>query len=256
MDQAHNAQNGQEYDLERQDPELPHPLMLNHAGEVNNPSSPEHEKPIPNVNGAHPLQDLDPAAERLARDLTPLSNEDFYSLIGIRIPTSPTDGIEQLVQPNGLYSKIYRQMRYNNRKFKVFDIAAYALLFVQIVISAIFIILGSLHHVDTHLTIAILGAVATLISGALALMKGQGLPNRLRQTRDSLRDVMFEAEELYWDVKSGRPVLYKDIKKIREGYLRVLVQARQNHPDVWNKQTDGIAQGASKESATRTAKNL
>lgn len=88
-------------------------------------------------------------------------------------------------------------------------------------------------------------------SSVLALMKGQGLPNRLRQTRDSLRMVIFEAEELYWDAKSGRPVLYKDVKKIREDYLGVLEQARQNHPDVWNG-TDEIAQGMSKERAKRT----
>lgn len=54
------------------------------------------------------------------------------------------------------------------------------------------------------------------MAGTLALMKGQGLPNRLRMTRAGLRKVIFEAEELYWDVTAGRSVRFVDIRKIRE----------------------------------------
>ena len=163
--------------------------------------------------------------------------------------------LKKLAIPHGLYSKIYAQMQYNNRKFKAFDILTYGLLFVQIVISAVFIILGSIREANTNLSIAILGAVATVISGSLALMKGQGLPNRLRQTRDSLRNIMFEAEELYTDVKSGRPVLYKDVKKLRTDYLRVLEQARQHHPDAWNA-VDELTQTSNNRAAGKGARNL
>lgn len=103
----------------------------------------------------------------------------------------------------------------------------------QIIIGAIFIVLGALRDPRTYLAIAILGAVSTAVGGALALMKGQGLPNRLRQARDQMRNVVFEAEELYWDFRSGRPIIYSDIKKIREDYLRVLEEMRKNHPDTW-----------------------
>ena len=44
--------------------------------------------------------------------------------------------------------------------------------------------------------------------------------------------MIFEAEELYWDVNARRAVYFSDIKKIREDFLRVLEQARRNHPDV------------------------
>lgn len=118
----------------------------------------------------------------------------------------------------------------------------------------VFIILGSLRNVDTHITIAVLGALATIISGGLALMKGQGLPNRLRQTRDSLRDVIFEIDEMYWDVQTGRQVLFKDIKKIREKYLTALAQERQNHPDVWNDAVAAI--GANAAMAKKSGRNL
>ena len=76
-------------------------------------------------------------------------------------------------------------------------------------------------------------------------MQGQGLPNRLRQTRDSLRDVLFAADELFWDMKTGREVLYKDIRKIREDYLRVLEEQRRNNPDVWQGAARDIEQGTS-----------
>jgi len=65
-------------------------------------------------------------------------------------------------------------------------------------------------------------------------MKGQGLPNRLHQMRDNLHNAKFEAEELYWDVAAGRTVLYRDIRKLREDYLRVMEDGRRNHPDTWN----------------------
>lgn len=177
------------------------------------------------------MEDLDPAADRLATNLTPLSNEDFCSLIGIRPEISPTVHIADIALPHGLYAQVVSKMHYNNKKYKAFAFAVYFLLVVQTAISAVFIILGSIRKTDLHLTIAVLGAVATVISGGLGLMNGQGLPNRLRQTRDSLRNIVFEAEELYWDARSGRPVLYKDVKKLREDYLRVLERARQRHPD-------------------------
>ena len=57
------------------------------------------------------------------------------------------------------------------------------------------------------------------------------------------RNVIFEAEELYWDVGADRPVYYKDIKKVREDYLRVMEEARKNHPDTWNATATGVAKG-------------
>jgi hypothetical protein len=55
---------------------------------------------------------------------------------------------------------------------------------------------------------------------------GQGLPGRLRHLRYNLGMVVFEATELYWDVGSGRAVFYRDVRKVREDYLRVLEEGR------------------------------
>lgn len=196
---------------------------------------------------APPVKDLDPAADRLAEDLTPLSAEDFYDLMGMKHPSEVgEESAKHLAVPHGLFSKMVRSMLYTHRKYRVFAIAVYVFLILQLMISAVFIILGALSQIDTHITIAILGAVSTVIAGGLALMQGQGLPNRLRMSRDSLRSVIFEAEELYWDMRSGRTVLYKDVKKVREDYLRVLEEQKRNHPDAWNSVTSNMAQGPAK----------
>lgn len=202
-------------------------------------------------DGPH-VKDIDPAAERLAEDQTPLTETDFYELMGLNPPAPrgantskfAKEAIGDLMRPGGLYAKIHKLTKYTHIKYRTFAIAVYVLLVLQLIISAIFIILGSLHHVD-HITIAVLGAVATLIAGGLALMQGQGLPNRFKQARNALQNVLFAAEELYWDQRTGRPILYRDIKKIREDYLRVLEDQKNNSPDTWNTATKNIEQGVS-----------
>lgn len=151
--------------------------------------------------------------------------------------------MKKLARPSGLFETIYKDYRWVNQKYHAFDMAAYTLLTLQLIISAVFIILGSLHSVDTHVAIAALGAVATVIAGVLALMQGQGLPSRLRRTRDSYENVLFEFEELYFDKIAGNPILFKDIKKLREDYLRVLQSEKLNHPDTWTESANNISQG-------------
>lgn len=175
--------------------------------------------------------------------MTPLTQADFYELMGMKAPISKTEKPRELQTPHGLYGTILHRLAHVQNQYRAFDILAYAALILQLVISAVFIVLGSLTQLDSHIAIAVLGAVSTVIAGGLALMKGQGLPNRLRQTRDSLRNVKFEAEELYWDVGADREVFYKDIKRLREDYLRVMEEARKNHPDTWNVTASGVGKG-------------
>lgn len=175
------------------------------------------------------IDDPDPASDRLDDDLTPLTEEHFYELIGMKAPDKKKDGHHQLPKDlatsHGLYGAIRSRMRYVQWKYRIFDIATYVFLAMQLLLSAVFIVLGSI-RANAHIAIAVLGAVSAVIGGVMSLMKGQGLPNRLRQARDDLKNVLFAAEELYWDVQAGRSVLFKDIVKIRESYLRVLSTLR------------------------------
>ena len=172
-----------------------------------------------------------------------MSAAEFYDLIGMRPPDTSHQIPKELAIRHGLYGQIQHRLTYIQRKYRIFDVLTYALLVLQLILSAVFIVLGALTHVDSHIAIAVLGAVSAVIAGVLAMMKGNGLPNRLRQTRDALRNVIFETEELYWDVGVDREVYFKDIVKLREDYLRVMEEARRNHPDTWNSTTTGVAKG-------------
>ncbi|KXT18486.1 hypothetical protein AC579_2263 [Pseudocercospora musae] len=206
------------------------------------PQTPASNK-VSVFNHAPKVADPDPAADRLDDNTTPLSKEHFYELIGMKPPQHDGQLPKELAIKHGLYSKIRSHYSYIQYKYRVYDIMTYAFLSLQLLLSAVFIVLGSLAQVDSHIAIAVLGAVSTIIAGSLALMKGQGLPNRLRQIRDDLSNVIFEAEELYWDVAADRPIHFGDIKRLRGDYMRVLAEARQNHPDTFTSTANKIAQG-------------
>lgn len=203
------------------------------------PQTPASVKPA-----AATVRDSNPASPTDTKDdEEPLSEDEFYDLLGTRKPTPGHDDAIKLALPHGLYHRIQQQLRHIQRKYRIYDFLAYAFLSLQLLLSAVFIVLGSLAHVDSHIAIAVLGAFSTVIGGGLALMKGQGLPNRLRRTRDALRNVLFEAEDLYADVGAGREVCFRVIVKLREGLLRVIEDSTRNHPDTWNSTATGIAGG-------------
>ncbi|CAK4034384.1 Hypothetical predicted protein [Lecanosticta acicola] len=199
------------------------------------------------------IRDPDPAAARLDDNMKPLTEEHFYELIGMYPPRPDGQRPKEVARPHGLYAQIRSKHSYIQTKYRVFDIFNYIFLAVQLLLSAVFIVLGGL-RADYHIAVAILGAVSAVIAGALSLMKGQGLPNRLRQVRDDLHNVLFAADELYWDAAAGKNILYKDIKKVREDYLSVLAEARKNHPDSWTSAANTIAHGTRSPSKVKIPK--
>lgn len=175
------------------------------------------------------------------QDSDPLQPDGFYELIGMK--SHPRgESPSNLEAAHGFYGQMCRDKRRVERKYRVYDIIIWVLLVSQIVLSAIFILLGAL-NVDQHIAIATLGGVSSVIAGVLALIRGQGLPNRLRMERDGLKKVILEADELYWDFRAGREVTYEDVKKIRDAYESVLEDAWRNHPDTWNSTTLANTQG-------------
>lgn len=229
---------------EEEHPAAPHPLSLRSSRRSHHKFPPETPaaKKRPLLT-APKVADPDPAADRLDDDETPLAEQDFYKLMGMKPPASKAENPKKLGMKNGMYARVVAKFEYINTKYRIFEVLTYVLLVLQLVLGAVFIVIGSLTSVDSHVSIAVLGALSTVAAGALALMKGQGLPNRLHQMRDDLHNVKFEAEELYWDVASGRAVLYRDVRKLREDYLRVMEDGRRNHPDTWTGAAQQVAAG-------------
>lgn len=163
-----------------------------------------------------------------------LSEAHFYSLIGIQKPPAFDDAHLDpplRMRKDGLYSIIDSKEWWTNVKYHTFAVGVYILLGAQLLLSAVFVILGSLHNVDSHLTIAILGAVGTIIAGTLAFMKGQGQPDRLRRTRNGLRDVKLHAKRLYLSVGGGNSATQADVDKLWEEYIVIIKMEEMNHPD-------------------------
>ncbi|KAI4725991.1 hypothetical protein E4T49_06285 [Aureobasidium sp. EXF-10728] len=170
----------------------------------------------------------------LDADNEPLSQQDVYTLLGMAPPTANNTTPRHLESAHGFYGQLVKSERRAAHHYRLYDVAIFFLMIVQLCISAVFVVLGSLPNLDRHhVAVASLGAIGTVVAGMLALMKGQGLPNRLRMERDALRRVVFETEELYWDARAGREVDFGDVERLRDAYVAVVEDARKNHPDVW-----------------------
>jgi hypothetical protein len=163
-----------------------------------------------------------------------LSQQDVYTLLGMAPPTANNTTPRHLESPHGFYSQLLKSERRAAHQYRLYDVAIIFLMIVQLCISAVFVVLGSLPNLDRHhVAVASLGAIGTVVAGMLALMRGQGLPNRLRMERDALRKVVYETEELYWDTRAGREVDFADVERLRDAFAAVVDDARKNHPDVW-----------------------
>lgn len=90
--------------------------------------------------------------------------------MGMKKPEPDYVNPKKLAIDNGLYSMIRHEYKYTDTKYRIFDVMTYFLLALQLLLGAIFIILGSLTEVDSHIAIAVLGAVSTIVAGVLALM--------------------------------------------------------------------------------------
>ena len=187
----------------------------------------------------------------MAKDTTPLKPDDFYELLGMRKPDAQTHLTpKDLDTPHGFYHHVRHREVWVARRYLFYDIFVSALLVVQLLLSAVFIVLGSVNSIH-HITITVLGAVSTLTAGILALVKGQGLPTRLRMERDGLRAVLLQADELYWDAAANRDITYGDVKKVRDAYSKVVKDATRNHPDTWNSSVEKMPQLAVPPGTTR-----
>ncbi|GAB7343675.1 hypothetical protein MBLNU457_1662t1 [Dothideomycetes sp. NU457] len=210
--------------LVQQQPRPPNTSTLaNHTLQL---SSTANQAPQEDNNG--------PATAPLAKSSIPLKPDELYELLGMVKPDPKTH-----LPPKDweTYHGFYRLVRHRERsvgqRYRFYDIFVSGLLVVQLLLSAVFIVLGSVNSIH-HITIVVLGAISTLVAGILALVKGQGLPTRLRMERDGLRDVLQQAKELYWNADANIPVTFGEVEKVRDAYHKVVNDAAKNHPDMWN----------------------
>ncbi|KAK5653925.1 hypothetical protein OQA88_7850 [Cercophora sp. LCS_1] len=111
----------------------------------------------------------------------------------------------------GMYAATLKEQREKKLAYNLIQFMVYASHFLQIIVGASLTALGPSAG-DHTITITILGATNTVVAGVLALVKGQGLPERLRQDRAEFRKLQDWIEQTEALLAVG--VIGKDRKEV------------------------------------------
>ncbi|KAL8690486.1 MAG: hypothetical protein Q9218_004076 [Villophora microphyllina] len=165
------------------------------------------------------------------------------TVIGISTPDSiASSSSSPLTRPGpnlGIYARIIKEEQ--NARYQFYFAASVINIsyFGQIVVAAALTALGA--SSSSHVAITVLAAVNTVIAGILTYLKGQGLPNRLRQYWNGLRKCREFIEEKErecaaegWgdDGEKGMDVEH-EIEVIIKMYHDVRQTAEDNIPDTY-----------------------
>lgn len=171
----------------------------------------------------------------------------FRKAIGINVALAQDGDVESArLGARGLYKEIIVKQRQRGRLYYLTDVVMYTSLAAQIVIGASLTALGPLSRLHPH-SITILGITNTSIAGILALMKGQGLPDRLRKDQFEMRKVQDYIEEM-----DARLLLAGDtltlgevddaVQKVFLKYNAARDTTEMNRPDTYGQQPEGSLQ--------------
>ncbi|KAJ5811566.1 hypothetical protein N7474_007867 [Penicillium riverlandense] len=136
--------------------------------------------------------------------------------------------------------KLLSRERRQRVQYYLFYVLFNLLTIAQVIIGAAITALGPLG--DQHkLAITVLGAFNTSIAGLLALLKGRGLPQRLRRNMAELSKVLDHIEEQTVLLRYGNRKVSKDgidasIEDVLKQYMNAKDIIERNQPDTY---TDG-----------------
>lgn len=164
-----------------------------------------------------------------------------------RVDYSGASGDAVSEQPTSMYYSLIVEESDQLRLYHMYNFVTYTCLILQLVIASALIIIGAIpsptpssgsedRYTAHRIAVAVLGAVTGLLTGILALLKGQGLPNRLLQYRSRLRQVRHRIEFIERALRADVPgtlVTYHDVIKIWQEYEDVLKEHDVNKPDAW-----------------------
>lgn len=171
----------------------------------------------------------------------------FRQAVGINVVLKENSDLESArLGARGLYKEIITNQRRRSRAYYLTDAVMYISLGAQIVIGAALTALGPLAKLHPT-AITLLGITNTSIAGVLALLKGQGLPDRLRKDEFEMRKVQDYIEET-----EARLVLAGDtltLEEVDDAVQKVFLKfnaardtAEMNRPDSYGHQPEGELQ--------------
>ena len=156
----------------------------------------------------------------------------FRNLTGIDTPANIIKDYRQRPAKNvGIYSRVVSEERKTQVQYYFMASIIEASFLSQIVVAATLIALGAADA--SYIAITVLGSVNTVIAGIQTYLKGQGLPNRLRQYEFGLRKLREYIEDRERDFSHADCPLNVDheIADIAAMYKAVRQTAEDNTPD-------------------------
>jgi hypothetical protein len=143
----------------------------------------------------------------------------------------------------GLYKEVISLQRWRSRQYIAVDAVYYIAIGTQIIIGATLASLGSLSKLH-NLAITILGVVNAATAGILALLKGQGLPDRLRKDEFEMKKVQDFIEETEIRLAVGgedeftKQQLEEVVGQVFEKYNTARDTAEMNKPTSYSHQVE------------------
>lgn len=147
----------------------------------------------------------------------------------------------------GIYSEVISGCKWRNVEYYFYSTLITTCILLQIVIAATLTALGA--SSSSHDIITIFGAVNTALAGILAIMKGQGLPDRVRKDREELRKVRDYIEEMEKSLQAGLDLeapstgVEKGVVAAIRMYEKALDTAESNRPETYITSKDKVASG-------------
>ena len=158
----------------------------------------------------------------------------FRQMTGIKAPPRLALDHPERPGPNmGIYTRVIREERSAKFEYRLMSSIINMSFFVQIVVGATLTALGATNA--SHTAITVLGSVNTVIAGIQTYLKGQGLPNRIRQYQFSLRKLREHIEDREREFADHECMLDVDfvIADVAAMYQAVRQTAEDNLPDVY-----------------------
>ena len=156
----------------------------------------------------------------------------FRNLTGIDTPKNIISDYRQRPAKNvGIYSRVISEEKKTQVQYYVMATIIEASFLSQIVVAATLTALGAADA--SYIAITVLGSVNTVIAGIQTYLKGQGLPNRLRQYEFGLRKLREYIEDRERDFSHADCTLNVDVEiaDIAAMYKAVRQTAEDNTPD-------------------------
>ena len=153
----------------------------------------------------------------------------FQTAIGIPV-TSPNP--YSIYRKNrGIYASVTHGESYSRWAYHIFEVLIIVCLMLQILLAATLTALAA--SSASHIIITFFGAANTALAGTVALLKGQGLPNRLRQDWNGWRDLRDYIEEKEREIGCGKPGVnvWTEVGIIESKYDAVRKNQEKNRQD-------------------------